>query len=121
MNISNNITALDSISKQMNVTADNVANINTQNYESRHAVLTEGANNAVKVTISKASETYQSKDAAQSNDMLQPSPTDTGNPSNVALEKEISNSIIIERGYSANAKMIKESDTMAGTILDIME
>ncbi len=122
MNInSNNISALDSIGKQMAVTANNVANVNTQNYEAKRAVLTEDTNNAIKVTISKASETYQTESTKQSGETLHTPPSDTDNPSNVALEKEISNSIIMEHGYTANAKMITESDKLAGTILNIME
>ena len=112
--VNSTISALQAFGKKMGVTADNVANVNTDGYKKYQANMTEGANNDIKVEIRRVESpghTYQAIEGDQ---------TVTKETSNVDLGEEIPEMISTENGYAANLKTMQTQDKMLGTLLDIV-
>lgn len=112
--VNSTISALQAFGKKMGVTANNVANVNTDGYKKYRANMTEGANNDIKVEIRRVESpghTYQAIEGDQ------PVVKET---SNVDLGEEIPEMIGTENGYAANLKAMQAQDKMLGTLLDIV-
>ena len=88
-----NANSISSMSNWMNSSANNVANLNTQDY------------NATRTTMSN------SGNAVVANS------TKTGNPTDLA--KEVTDQMTIEKSVDANAQAIKSQDKMIGSLLDL--
>lgn len=88
-----NANAMSSISNWMNNSAHNVANVNTEDFGATRTTITSQGNTPV----------------AQS--------TQSDNRTNLA--KEISDQIVIEKSFEANANTIKAKDEMIGSLLDL--
>jgi flagellar hook protein FlgE len=102
--------AQSGMSTEMNrlaVSANNVANVNTDNYEAGRINQSSRDSGGVKVTgVSRQpSET--------------PSPPDP-KPSNVDLSEEMVNQITARTGFSMNVKSLKTENEMMGSLLDMM-
>ncbi|NPA55893.1 MAG: flagellar biosynthesis protein FlgE [Epsilonproteobacteria bacterium] len=85
-----NINSMQAHQTLMNINANNIANVNTQDF------------NASQGNI---------------NDNLEVSSTNTNNPT--SLTKEIPNQIVIEDGFEAQTVAIKTQDEMDGSVLDL--
>lgn len=112
--ISNNLSALNAFGTGLDVKANNIANINSENYKKSQAFNTEGENGGVKTEIRKVD-----------TDSVIPSPVSTENisgpqPSNVDLAEEIPGVMIDEKGYQANLKFIQTREELLGSVLDII-
>jgi flagellar hook protein FlgE len=88
MNI--NATSMQSHQILMDINANNIANVNTEDFSAKEGRI---GNN------------------------LEVSSIDTNQPTD--LTKEITNQIVIERGFQAQAPVIKTEDEMLGTLLNI--
>lgn len=88
-----NANSMMSMSNWMSNSANNVANLNTQDYS------------ATRTTISN------SGDAVVANS------TKTGNPTDLA--KEVTDQLTIEKSVDANVQAIKSQDKMIGSLLDL--
>ena len=88
-----NANSISSMSNWMNSSANNVANLNTQDYS------------ATRTTMSN------SGTAVLANS------TKTGKPTDLA--KEVTDQIVIEKSVDANAQAIKSQDKMLGSLLDL--
>lgn len=88
-----NSTAMMAMSNWMNTSANNVANVNTQDYK---AIQTNISNqdNAV---VAQSSQTENSTD----------------------LATELTDQITIDKSFEANANTIKTQDEMLGSLLDM--
>ena len=98
----------------MGVTANNIANVNTDEFKKSRAPMKEGANGNVEVEVSKVNtpgHLYQELDGDQ---MV------AKETSNVNLEEEIPNLMVTQRTYEANLKVLQTRDKMLGTTLDIL-
>ncbi len=107
------LSALGAFLRKQDVTADNIANVNTNDFKKRQALLKETAPEGVTVTISTV-------DAPGS-----PLPPDEifgkgREMSNVSLEEEFVDLILNARGFEANLKTIEAEEEMSGTLLDIL-
>lgn len=112
--IQNNLSAVDAFNKKMQVTANNVANINTNEFKKSRADLSEGESGGVKVNISRVETPGYPTEQLIGDELVE---TET---SNVDLVEEFGESIVTRNGYSANLKVIKTQEEMLGTMLDIM-
>jgi flagellar hook protein FlgE len=112
--IKNNISALDALGKQMGVTANNIANADSEGFKKSRGVITEGQNNSVEIEISKV----ESPGPIVS-EMIEGEPVEK-EMSNVDLTEEIPKTIPTQRNYEANIKAIQTRDEMLGSILDII-
>lgn len=110
----NNISALRAHGIKMGVTANNIANVESEGFKKSRALLQEGARGSVEVDISQI-------------DTPGPVRTETigdrpveREMSNVDLAEEIPETIPTQRGYEANLTVIKTKDEMLGTVMDIL-
>ncbi|NPA88288.1 MAG: hypothetical protein GXO01_06220 [Epsilonproteobacteria bacterium] len=90
MNISNNVNSLIAHQTLMDINANNVANVNTENFNATDAKIV---------------------------DKLEISVRDTQKPTD--LTKELTDQIVIEEGFKAQIPAIKTQDEMTKTLLDI--
>ena len=108
------ISALTGFGQKLGVTANNLANVNTDGFKKSRAVFEEASPGGVIVTINKVN----------SPGSPLPPDRDTGNvaeSSNVTLEEEMVSLITTQHGYTANAKMVQAEEDMLGTVLDILD
>ena len=88
-----NANSISSMSNWMNSSANNVANLNTQDYNATRTTMSNSGNAVVANSIK------------------------TGNPTDLA--KEVTDQIVIEKSVDANAQAIKTHDKMIGSLLDL--
>ena len=107
------LSALGATLRKLDVTANNIANANTQDFKKSRASFEETAPAGVKVTISRV-ETPGT-----------PLPPDEvigegHEMSNVSMEEELVDLITTQHAFAANIKTIQTEDEMQGTLLDII-
>ncbi len=107
------LSGLTAFSTQIDVTAHNVANVNTDGFKKSYTEFVSVETGGVLPVIQK-------------NESAGPSvPNNTGygpaqlELSNVDLGEETVNQILAQRGFEANVSTLKTADDMLGTILDI--
>jgi flagellar basal-body rod protein FlgC len=110
--MTSSISGIKALSTKLAVTANNIANIETDGFKKSRAVLEEAVPDGVTVTIERV-------DTPGS--LL---PTDDGSgqtreTSNVALGEEMINLITTHRAYEANLQPIKTWDEMMESVLDL--
>ncbi len=112
--INGSISALQAFSKQMLVSANNVANVNSVGFKKSRAVISQGQNGDVKTdTVQIDTRGPLIEDPAGTDgELIELSNTD--------VAEEFMVQIMAQHGYEANAKSIKTYDEMLGTILDIV-
>lgn len=120
--VSNNISALTAIGKQMAVSANNTANSLTEGFRKSRALLVEGQNNSVQVEISRAGEALSAiqaqdgqEDTAGQNGLLE-----GGAPSDVEYVEEAVTMVTAQRAFEANIKALQAYDEMTKTVVDII-
>jgi flagellar hook protein FlgE len=111
--VGNNLSALKAIGKKMGVTANNVANSESEGFKKSRAVMKEGVNNDVEVEIERVD-----VPGPIVHEMVNGEVTER-ELSNVDLTEEIPATIQIQRSYEANLKAIETQEDMLGSILDI--
>ncbi len=100
MNISNNISSIQTSQTLLNTTANNVANANTDGFVPNSTITTNNGGGSVTAETRQADNTGSEK-----------SQTD--------LSQEIPNEIIAQRTTEANVTAIKAQDDVMGTLLDL--
>ena len=108
------LTALQAYRKSMRVTANNIANVNTDEFKKSRASMKEGINGGVEVEVSKVNtpgHRYREFDGDQ---MVEKE------TSNVDLAEEIPDLMVTQRTYQANLKVLQTRDKMLGATLDIL-
>lgn len=113
--INSALTALDAFFKKMDVASNNVANIISDGFKKSRAVIEEGKNGGVTVSIQKidtpgSAITYEDGSGVQ-----------TKEGSNVDFAEEAVNMILAQRGFEANLKSLKTQSELLGTFLDIVD
>jgi len=107
------LSALRATLRKQDVTANNIANVNTHDFKRSKAAFEETSPSGVKVTISRL-ETPGT-----------PLPADEvigegHEMSNVSLEEELVDLITTRHSFTANIKTIQTEDEMQGALLDII-
>ena len=108
------ISALQAYKSKLRVTANNIANVNTDEFKKSRATLKEGTKGGVEVNIHRVNtpslrhEAFEGKQLAEKES------------SNVNLEEEIPEMMVTQRTYEANLKVLQTQDRMLGTLMDIM-
>ena len=100
--------------KKLEVSSNNVANINTDDFKKSRATLQEEANGGVTVDIQKV-ETPGSPIPYNEGENQTSSET-----SNVDYAEEAVSVMTTSHGFEANLKTIEAEDEMLGSLLDIM-
>ena len=106
------ISALRAFVTKMGVTADNIANVNTDEFKKTRATLHEDYNGGVRVELSK------DNSPGLRYDVVEDGQTVEKETSNVDLTEEIPNLMVTKRAYQANLKTIETQDEMLGSLLD---
>jgi flagellar basal-body rod protein FlgC len=108
------LSALRAFGQRLGVTANNIANMDTEGFKKSKAVFEEASPYGVNVTIRRI-ETQGF-----------PLPSEEGinkvcESSNVDIKEEMINLITVPHAYAANLKSVKAEDEILGTLLDIVD
>ncbi len=108
------VAALKALGTKMDVTAKNVANINSEGYKKSRATLNDAANGGVTVDVERIDTPGPA---------VTPTDGDEGTKreqSNVNLTEEMADMITTRHGYNANLKAVETRNDMLGAALDIV-
>ncbi len=112
ISVNNNASALQAFSRQMNVSANNLANNLTDEFKSSKAYNTEGQNGSVTTQIKKSTASGPLVENPLKND------GSLKELSNTDIAEELVTQISAQNGFDANAKVIQNYDETLGTLLD---
>lgn len=108
------VSAISAFSVKMNVSANNVANVNTDGFKKSRTTNKEGSSGGVEPDVDRIDTPGHTKPISD-NGVIREVET-----SNVDLAEEFSASIATETAYKANLKSIQAYDEMLGSLLDIL-
>lgn len=114
VSINTTLSALQAHNRKMDVTANNVANVNTNGFKRDRAIFQEGPAGGVSVKI------HKDHTPAPTDPLAPEHPDIPSELSNVDLTTEIPGMIPTEIGYKANLTVIKTRDEMVGRLLDTL-
>jgi flagellar hook protein FlgE len=113
--IQSTLSAIKAFGEKMGVTANNIANVETEEFKKSRATLVEGPKNNVEVEITQP-------------DIQGPVVVDETDGqftkkemSNVDLAEEIPQTMIAQKGYEANIATLRTQDEMLKSIIDIIK
>lgn len=112
--IGSTLSALTACGKKAGVTADNVANWQSEEFKKSRAVFTEGENKTVEVRIRRIETPGPIVAEVKDGEMVEKE------LSNVDLAEEIPQTVISQRGYEANLKTVSVQDEMLKSVIDII-
>ena len=112
--VNSTLSALQAYKNSMGVTANNIANVNTDEFKKSRATMKEGANGNVEVAVNKINTPGHRYQELEGNQMVEKE------TSNVNLEKELPDLMVTQRTYEANLKVLQTHDAMLGTTLNIL-
>lgn len=108
------LSALHSFQKKQESIADNVANVNTDEFKKTRVTFYEGDHGTVSPHVEKIEtpgpQIYEQ--TAEGSQVVE--------KSNVDLVEEIPQAMINKRNFQANLKMLKIEDEMTGYLIDII-
>lgn len=110
-----NVSALQAFSKKIAVSANNVANVYSDNFKKSRALNTEGEHGGVQTTITKIDTPGPLVDDPLKGE------GHLKELSNTDIAEELVNQIAAEHGFNANAKMIKSYEETVGSLIDLIE
>ena len=110
--VNSTISALQAYKTRLGVTADNIANVNTDEFKKSKVSLKEGTNGDVEVNINRVDTPGHRYQELEGNQLVE------REGSNVNLEEEVPEMMVTQRSYEANLKVLQTQDKMLGTLLD---
>ena len=114
ISVRNSLASLEAIGKKLGVTADNIANYESEGFKKNRALIVEGQKGDVVVEIQKVN-----SPGPRVTDNVDGKPVER-ELSNVDLAEEIPQTISLQRGHEANIKAIETQEEMLGSLLDIV-
>lgn len=112
--INSNVSALNAFSRQIAVSANNVANAYSDDFKKSRAVNSEGEDGQVTSTITQID---------TPGPLVEDPFSTTGELkeiSNVDIAEELVNQIAAEQGFNANTKVIKTYEETIGSLIDLI-
>jgi flagellar basal body rod protein FlgG len=107
------LSALRAFAEKLGVTANNVANMNTEGFKKTRTLLQEASPSGVTVSLSRIETPGAPLPPEQT--------TQAGRESsNVEIEEELVDLLTTKHAYAANLNTVKAEDEMIGTLLDIV-
>ena len=113
LSIQPNVSGLQAFSKQVSVSANNLANSLSDDFKSSRALNIEGTDKQVTTTISKNSSPGPLVDDPKNDGSLK-------ELSNTDIAEELVQQITAQHGFDANAKTIQTYDQTMGSLLDVV-
>lgn len=107
------LSGLDAYGKKVDVTANNIANVNTDGFKKSRVVMQEADSSGVVVSIGKVNTPGAPILSEDGTGEIRES-------SNVDLAEEIVNLRTAKHGFEANLKTLKAEDEMLGSLFDIL-
>ncbi|WDP86123.1 MAG: hypothetical protein HUN05_14120 [Desulfobacter sp.] len=114
ISIQSNVSALQAFTKQMSVSANNVANVLSDEFKASRVYNTEGQNNQVKTAITRSEASGPLVEDPLKND------GSLKELSNTDIAQELVQQIALQHGFDANAKTIQPYDETLGSLIDII-
>ncbi len=112
--VNSSISALIAFGKKMGVTANNVANVESEEFRKSRAVLTEGDHKDVRVKIETVDSSGPIVSEITDGEFVEQE------LSNVDLVEEIPQTIVTQRGFKANLKSIQVQEENLDSLFDII-
>ena len=113
--INSTLSALKAFGDKMCVTANNIANVETEGFKKSRATLTEDPAKNVTVEITR------SKTPGPVVDDTSDGQSTEKELSNVDLAEEIPQTVVAQRGYEANLSTLRAQDDMMKSVIDIIK
>lgn len=110
--LNSTVSALRAFVTKLGVTADNIANVNTDGFKKSRATLHEDQHGGVRVEISRDNSPGFRYDVFENDEVVEKE------TSNVDLAEEIPDLMMTKRAYQANLKTLETQDEMLGSLLD---
>ena len=109
------LSGLSAFQKKIGITANNVANVNTDGFKKSRVILEESQPQGVQAKIEKVSTPGPlALEQTQEGESLV-------EKSNVDVGEEMTNLIVGQRFYEANLRTLKTEDERLGSLLDIVK
>lgn len=108
------MTALTAFRKKMGVTANNIANVNTDEFKKSRVTFSEGSHGGVQANIAQIDTPGIPKETIRDDTIVEVE------SSNVDLAEELTEMIPTRIAYSANLKTLHTSEEMLGNLLNII-
>jgi flagellar hook protein FlgE len=112
--LNSTVSALQAYNSQMEVTSNNIANVNTEGFKKSKATLQEGANGGVQVDVKRVDTPGHRFQALEGDQRVEKE------TSNVDLSEEVPQMMVTQHAYQANMKVIQTQDEMLGNLLNIV-
>lgn len=117
------LSALDAYSLSQQVTANNVANMNTEGFNASRVTMEDVANQGG-VAVQEVRETSDASPLVPSQRLLEVQGQVVQEQayvegSNTDVAREMVNLMVNQRAYEANAAVVRTQDELIGTVLDI--
>ena len=109
-----NVSGVKAFQQKFNVTSNNIANVNTDEFKKQRALLHEDDSGGIRVEVDKVDTPGYPKETVVGGKVIQ------SETSNVDLAEEMTETIPTQAGYDANLKAIQTEDEMMGTLLDVV-
>jgi len=106
------LTALRAFDRKLDVNANNIANVNTDQFKKSRLDIQESASGGVQVTIEQVNTPGISLGTNEKTGEERES-------SNVAIEEEFVDQMVTRYAYEANVLSVKTADEMQQTLLDL--
>ncbi len=108
------VSAVTSFRNKMDVTANNIANVNTDGFKKSRATLKEGKYGGVETQIQEINTPGSIRLETIDGELTEIE------SSNVDLAEELTETIITKTGHESNLKTLKTVDDMIGSLLDVI-
>jgi flagellar basal-body rod protein FlgC len=112
--VNSTISALQAYKTQLDVTSNNIANVNTEGFKKSKATLKEGATGNVLADVQRVDTPGQRYQELEGDRMVEKE------TSNVDLSEALPQMIVTQHAYKANMKVMQTQDEILGTTLDII-
>jgi flagellar hook protein FlgE len=110
--LNSTVSALRGLVTKLGVTADNIANVNTDGFKKSRVAFQADRNGGVQVEISKDDSPGFRYAAVENGETVEKE------ASNVDLTEEIPDLMVTKRAYQANLKILETQDEILGSLLD---
>ena len=105
------LAGLGVFEKKLSATANNIANSNTSGYKKTESVITEDGSGLPELNLKRVD---------TPGPLVQEADGKMSEQSNVDLAEELTQSMVAQRGYEANLKVLQAQNNMLGSALDIL-
>lgn len=112
--VSSALTAISAFQKRMGVTANNVANVDTDEFKKSRVNMDEGPHGGVKVSVQQIDTPGITKETIRGGTL------EETESSNVDLAEEFTDMIVTKAGYTANLKTVSTQNEMLGSLIDML-